>query len=259
MTITLAAVYAPIGFVSGLTGALFREFAFTLAGAVVVSGIIALTLSPMMASKLLKPHQSAGRFNRFLDRIFDGLRRRYQRRLNRTLNHRPVTLVVLAGVMAATAIMYLTSQQELAPEEDQGILFNIVKAPQTANLDYLEQVTGELNKVFDTVPEKEHVFLINGMNGDVRMAIAGILFKPWEDRARTQKEILQPCNPSWRALPAARRSHFRCRPCRAPQAAARRCSSWCRRRPTISSSRRCWPTCRRKPPRAACSSSRIRT
>jgi multidrug efflux pump len=196
MTITLAAVYAPIGFVSGLTGALFREFAFTLAGAVIVSGIIALTLSPMMASKLLKPqHAGSGRFARFLDRMFDAIRRRYQRRLNRTLNYRPVTLLIVAGVMAAVGIMYVTSQKELAPEEDQGILFNIVKAPQTANLDYLEQATGELYKVFETVPEKEHVFTINGMGGDVRMAIAGILFKPWEERKRTQKEILQSLQP----------------------------------------------------------------
>jgi multidrug efflux pump len=196
MTITLAAVYAPIGFVSGLTGALFREFAFTLAGAVVVSGIIALTLSPMMASKLLKPqHAGGGRFARFLDRMFDGIRQRYQRRLNRTLNHRPVTLLIVAGVMAAVGIMYVTSQKELAPEEDQGILFNIVKAPQTSNLDYLEQATGELYKVFSTVPEKEHVFTINGLGGDVRQAIAGILFKPWEERKRTQKQILESLQP----------------------------------------------------------------
>src|SRR4030095_13958752 len=78
---------------------------------------------------------------------------------------------------AATAIMYVSSQSELAPEEDQGILFNIVKTPQTANLDYLEQATGELNKIFATVPEKEHVFIINGMGNNVHQAIAGILFK----------------------------------------------------------------------------------
>src|SRR4029079_9794695 len=134
-------------------------------------------------------------FTRSSDRIFDGIRRRYERRLARTLNHRPVTLLIVAGVMAAVGVMYLTSQKELAPEEDQGILFNIVKVPQTANLDYLEQTTTELNKVFDTVPEKEHVFLINGMGGDVRMAIAGILFKPWEERKRTQKQILESLQP----------------------------------------------------------------
>src|SRR2546423_1005892 len=119
MTITLAAVYAPIGFVSGLTGALFREFAFTLAGAVVVSGVIALTLSPMMASKLLKGEQSSGRFVRFLDRAFDSLRQRYARRLNGTLEYRPVTLLILAGVIAAVGMMYTAAQKELAPEEDQ--------------------------------------------------------------------------------------------------------------------------------------------
>ena len=195
MTITLAAVYAPIGFVSGLTGALFREFAFTLAGAVVVSGVIALTLSPMMASRLLRADHSRGRFVQFLDRTFDRLRRGYERRLHGTLDFRPAVLLVVVGVMAATAIMYVTSQKELAPEEDQGILFNIVKTPQSANLDYLEQATGELNKVFEKVPEKEHVFVINGMGNDVHQAIAGILFKPWEERKRSQKEILQSLQP----------------------------------------------------------------
>ena len=189
MTITLAAVYAPIGFVSGLTGTLFREFAFTLAGAVIVSGIIALTLSPMMASKLLKPQQQTGRFGRLIDRVFGSLRRRYERRLHRTLDRRPVTLLVLTAVMAATAIMYVSTQRELAPEEDQGILFNIVKTPQAANLDYLEQATAQLGKLFEAVPEKEHVFTINGM-GDVHQAFAGILFKPWDERKRSQKQIL---------------------------------------------------------------------
>ncbi len=189
MTITLAAVYAPIGFVSGLTGALFREFAFTLAGAVIVSGIVALTLSPMMASKLLKAEHGSGRFVRLLDRVFSSLRRRYEGRLHRTLDRRPATIMVLVAVMAATAIMYITSQKELAPEEDQGILFNIVKTPQPANLDYLEQATAQLGKVFQTVPEKEHVFTINGL-GDVHQAFSGILFKPWEERTRSQKQIL---------------------------------------------------------------------
>jgi multidrug efflux pump len=208
MTITLAAVYAPIGFVSGLTGALFREFAFTLAGAVIVSGVIALTLSPMMASKLLKPHTSGGRFNRFLDRTFDGLRQRYQRRLHRTLDGRPVTLLILAGVMAATGIMYVTSQKELAPVEDQGILFSIVKTPQAANLDYLEQATGELHKVFSTVPEKEHIFIINGFGNNVHQAIAGILFVPWEDRKRTQQQILQSLQPKVAGVAGAQAISF---------------------------------------------------
>jgi multidrug efflux pump len=192
MTITLAAVYAPIGFVSGLTGALFREFAFTLAGAVVVSGIVALTLSPMMCSLLLKPHtaDSQGGFVKFLDRMFERLRVRYQRRLSKTLNFRAMTMLVLAGVLALTGIMYVTTPKELAPEEDQGILFVIVKTPQYANLDYLEQTTDALYKVLDKIPEKSHVFTING-SGGVHQAFVGVLLKPWEQRTRSQKQVLQ--------------------------------------------------------------------
>ncbi len=208
MTITLAAVYAPIGFVSGLTGALFREFAFTLAGAVVVSGVVALTLSPMMASKLLKPDTSSSRFVRFLDRTFDRLRQRYQRRLNRTLNGRPVTILILVGVIVAVGIMYAAAQKELAPTEDQGILFNIVKTPQTGNLDYLEQGTYALHKVFETVPEKEHVFIINGYGNNVHQAIAGILFKPWDERKRTQNQILQSLQPAVAGIAGAQAFSF---------------------------------------------------
>ena len=187
MTITLAAVYAPIGFVSGLTGTLFREFAFTLAGAVIVSGVIALTLSPMMCSKLLRSQTGkGGGLVGLLDRRFESLKGRYQRRLHRTLNYRPVTILVLVGLIAGSVLMYTTAQKELAPEEDQGILFNFVKTPQYANLDYLEQATQQLYKAYSTVPEKEHVFTINGM-GDVHQAFAGILFKPWSERTRKQK------------------------------------------------------------------------
>jgi multidrug efflux pump len=208
MTITLAAVYAPIGFVSGLTGALFREFAFTLAGAVIVSGVVALTLSPMMASKLLKADHSSGRFVRFLDRTFDRVRQRYAHRLNRTLDYRPVTILILVGVIAAVGIMYTAAQKELAPEEDQGILFNIVKTPQAGNLDYLEQGTYALNKVFETVPEKEHVFIINGFGSNVHQAIAGILFQPWDQRKRTQKQILQSLQPAVAGIAGAQAISF---------------------------------------------------
>jgi hydrophobe/amphiphile efflux-1 (HAE1) family protein len=204
MTITLAAVFAPIGFVSGLTGALFREFAFTLAGAVIVSGVVALTLSPMMCSRLLKAQHAGGggRFANFLDRMFEGLKRRYQHRLSSTLKYRPVTLLVLAGVIAATGLMYMTTQKELAPEEDQGILFTLVKTPQYANLDYLEAATLQLYRVYSSVPEKEHVFTINGM-GDVHQGFAGILLKPWGERERNQKAVLQDLSPKISSLAPA--------------------------------------------------------
>ena len=144
----------------------------------------------------------------FLDRTFDRLRQRYERRLHRTLNGRPVTLLILAAVVVATGIMYMTTQKELAPEEDQGILFNIVKSPQTANLDLLEQATSELNKVFETVPEREHVFIINGLGNNVHQAIAGILFKPWEERTRSQKEILQSLQPKVAGVAGAQAISF---------------------------------------------------
>jgi hydrophobe/amphiphile efflux-1 (HAE1) family protein len=209
MTITLAAVFAPIGFVSGLTGSLFREFAFTLAGAVIVSGVIAITLSPMMCSKLLRAKAAGGGggLTGWLDRRFESLKQRYQRRLSRTLKYRPVTLLVLAGVMAASVLMYMTTQRELAPEEDQGILFAIVKTPQYANLDYLESATDQLFKVYSSVPEKEHVFTINGM-GDVHQGFSGVLLKPWGERKRNQKQVLQDLSPRINSLATAQAIAF---------------------------------------------------
>ena len=209
MTVTLAAVFVPIGFVSGLTGALFKEFAFTLAGAVLVSGIVAITLSPMMCSRLLKAKSAGGdgRFTRFLDRRFEGLKGRYERRLTSSLNYRPVTMLVLAGLIAGTGLMYMTTSRQLAPEEDQGILFTIVKTPQYANLDYLEDATDKLYSVFSTVPEKEHVFTINGM-GDVHQAFSGILLKPWGERNRNQAAVLQDLSPRIDSLASAQAFTF---------------------------------------------------
>jgi hydrophobe/amphiphile efflux-1 (HAE1) family protein len=209
MTITLAAVYAPIGFVSGLTGALFREFSFTLAGAVIVSGVIALTLSPMMCSLLLKPHEpgKGGRFVAFLDRMFERLRQRFEARLHRTLNFRAMTIVVLLGVVALTAILYQSTPHELAPEEDQGILFSLVKTPQAANLDYTERATAELNRVVAAVPETQHIFTINGFQG-VHQAFIGILLKNWGDRDRSQKQVLQALQPQLAAISSAQAIAF---------------------------------------------------
>ena len=202
MTITLAAVYAPIGFVSGVTGALFREFAFTLAGAVVVSGFIALTLSPMMCSRLLTPRGGEGRFVRVLDRLFEGLRRRYERRLHRTLNFRALTILVLSGVVVLTGVLYVTTPKELAPEEDQGVLFMPIKTPQYANLDYMERSTQALNSILGTIPEKSHVFTING-SGGVTSGFAGFIMKPWGQRTRGPKLIVPELSPKLAAIPSA--------------------------------------------------------
>jgi multidrug efflux pump len=192
MTITLAAVYAPIGFTSGLTGSLFREFAFTLAGAVIVSGVIALTLSPMMCSKLLKIDR--GRFTSFLDRMFEGLKRRYQRRLHNSLNYRPATIFLLVCVLIATGLAYQTTQRELAPEEDQGALFALVNSPQYANLDYLERYMEEVGKALRSVPESQNYFGIMGFQG-IHSAFGGVLFKPWEERTRSHQQLMQELQP----------------------------------------------------------------
>jgi multidrug efflux pump len=207
MTITLAAVYAPIGFVSGVTGALFREFAFTLAGSVIVSGFIALTLSPMMCSKLLRHQTDQGWFGRFVDRAFDGLRRAYARRLHSTLNFRSLTMLILVGVLVLTGIMYASTPKELAPEEDQGILLSLIKTPQSGNLDYLEQATQTLFEDVRAVPEVAHVFMINGAGG-VRAAFAGLLLKPWDQRERSQKQVLQSLSPKFQGVPSAQVQAF---------------------------------------------------
>ena len=205
MTITLAAVYAPIGFVSGLTGALFREFAFTLAGAVVVSGIVALTLSPMMCSRLLRPPPPEGTFSfaRVLDRVFDFFRRVYAWCLGHSLNFRPLTLLVLAGVLVLTAILFMTTPRELAPEEDQGVLFALIKAPQYGNLDYIERSTMQLSQFAAELPEYDHLFAINGYQG-VSSGFGGIILKNWEDRKRSQKDVLQALSPKFNAITGAK-------------------------------------------------------
>ncbi|MCC6467334.1 MAG: efflux RND transporter permease subunit, partial [Alphaproteobacteria bacterium] len=190
MTITLAAVYAPIGFTTGLTGALFKEFAFCLAGAVIVSGVVALTLSPMMCSKLLRAEQSEGGFVRLLDRGFGYVQRFYERRLANTLRYRPVAILVAAVVLASCPFLYVKSFTELAPEEDQGIVFISANAQESANYDFLTTFTREFNRIFGAIPEREDYFLINGM-GKPNNAISGLLMKPWDERKRSQKQVQQ--------------------------------------------------------------------
>jgi hydrophobe/amphiphile efflux-1 (HAE1) family protein len=203
MTITLAAVYAPIGFVTGLTGALFREFAFTLAGAVIVSGVIALTLSPMMCSRLLKPPAGdAHGFTALLDHVFGGLRQRYQRRLHKSLSFRSLTVLILAGVLGLTGVMFASTPKELAPKEDQGVIFINSKTPQYANLDYLEKASQQVEAAAGAVPEKEHVFNINGSAG-VHQSFGGLLLVPWGERKRSQEQIMEALQPDLAAVTGA--------------------------------------------------------
>jgi len=186
MTITLAAVYAPIGIQGGLTGALFREFAFTLAAAVIVSGVVALTLSPMMASKLLRAGDGERGLAGFVNRRFDGIRNRYTSVLARTLVYRPVVLVVWAMVTLLVVPFYLFSQRELAPPEDQGVVFGIVQAAANATVDQTKLFAQQIYDVYRSFPESASVFQITFPTG----GFGGMVTKPWSERTKTTQQLL---------------------------------------------------------------------
>ncbi len=188
MTLTLAAVYAPIGFLGGVTGTLFREFAFTLAGAVIISGVVAVTLSPMMCSLLLSREMLHGRFVRVIDSGFSRLAGWYGRRLERSLDYRPVTALFGAAVLASLVFMYMNTSAELAPEEDQGVLFALTKAPQYSNLDYADSYNAKLDKALSSFPETYLRFIVNGRFGP-NQGIAGVILKPWDERTRSAQQL----------------------------------------------------------------------
>lgn len=192
MTITLAAVYAPIGIQGGLTGALFREFAFTLAGAVVVSGIVALTLSPMMSSRLLRAGDGERGYAGWINHRFDSLRRLYARMLAGTLTFRPVTLT-LAGIVIflLLPIFYFLSGKELAPKEDQGVIFGIIQTAPNSTLDQTTRYTEKILDVFRAIPETEHIFQLTFPAGDAA-GFSGAVLKPFTERKRTTLDLERP-------------------------------------------------------------------
>jgi multidrug efflux pump len=189
MTITLAAVYAPIGFLTGLSGALFREFAFTLAGSVIISGVVALTLSPMMSSRLLTSTAQEGWFARKVNVFFSALTRFYGRRLAGTLDYRAVVLVFAVGVLLMLGFMFLHTQKELAPEEDQGVIFAQGKGPQYANLDYTETYGRDILAAYTSFPQTDATFLINGFPSGVNTSFSAMVLKPWDERTLSAKTL----------------------------------------------------------------------
>jgi len=188
MTITLAAVYAPIGFLGGLTGALFREFAFTLAGAVIISGVIALTLSPMMCSVLLKPHMGEGKFATAVNHVFARITAWYTRQLARSLDFRPVVALFAVGVMFSVVFLFLNTRQELSPQEDQGVVLSQIQAPEYANLDYTTAYGKKLDDILATYPEARSRFVMFGRGG-ANSGIAAMDLKPWSERKRSAMEM----------------------------------------------------------------------
>jgi multidrug efflux pump len=190
MTTTLVAVYAPIGFMGGLVGTLFTEFAFSLAGAVLISGIVALTLSPMLSSRVLRPAGKQGRFEHWVERFFDGLANFYLRRLKGSLDYLPATLLFAAVVLASIWFMFVTTKAELAPTEDQSILFFQATGPQTATLEYNEVYTREIVAAFESVPEYHESFLLLGFGGDINKVFGGFKMPPPSERTRSQDQVL---------------------------------------------------------------------
>jgi multidrug efflux pump len=193
MTIVLVAVYLPIIFLSGLTGALFTEFAVTLVGAVTMSAVVALTLSPMMSAKLLKPHDSTARswdakLVLLLDRTFDALHRRYERFLHGTLNWVPVTAVFSAVVLGSIYPLWVTSKDELAPPEDQGVLIMSAQAAPNSTLQQRQLYSRAVYETFVKHPETEHVFQLD-IPGQL---LAGMVLKPWSERKATAAKLLPP-------------------------------------------------------------------
>ncbi|CDG80843.1 MexW/MexI family multidrug efflux RND transporter permease subunit [Janthinobacterium agaricidamnosum] len=188
MTITLAAVYAPIGLMGGLTGALFKEFALTLAGAVIVSGVVALTLSPVMSSFLLPAKQNEGRMAHAAEWFFDGLTRRYAALLGWSLRHRPAMLGFAVVVLLSLPWLYQMPQRELAPGEDQASILTAIKAPQHANLDYVERFAYKLDEVYTRFPETVSRWIIHGGETPAN-SIGGINLSDWDQRKRSAAQI----------------------------------------------------------------------
>lgn len=187
ISIVLIAVYLPIGFMGGLTGALFTEFAFTLAGAVAISAIIALTLSPMMCSKFLR-HTNHNMLIHFIDMVFDKLQNAYQRTLHKTLSLLPVVGVFAASIFISIYFLYATSKSELAPREDQGIIISLLTAAPNATLKQTGLYTQQNYDIFKSFPETDHIFQFDGRGG-LNLGIAGMVLKPWDERKRTADEI----------------------------------------------------------------------
>ncbi|MEZ0470981.1 efflux RND transporter permease subunit [Luteimonas salinilitoris] len=198
MTTTLVAVYLPIGFQGGLTGVLFTEFAFTLAGAVLLSGVIALTLSPMMCAKILKPHhgdQGKGRLEAWLDARFDWLRNGYQGKLHGALDTKGVIAIFGALVLVSCVFLYVIAPKEPAPLEDEGFIFAISSADAYTTLDYVERYTEEMTEIASELPEINDFFLFNGGfgggGGASNSAMSGYVLKPWSQRDRSTKQVLE--------------------------------------------------------------------
>lgn len=201
MTITLAAVYSPIIFMGGITGALFKEFAFTLAATVIISGVIALTLSPMLCSKVLTIEIGRHRLVAFLESFFKNLDARYKAVLNDILNFKPVIILLALVVLVSCFFLYSNAKKELAPTEDQGIVFAQALAPQTTTINYLSHFMSQIPEIIKNIPDKSDYFMVSGRGGP-NQAFFGVNLKVWDDRVQSQQEIIRYIQMQANQLPA---------------------------------------------------------
>jgi len=207
MTVVLIAAYVPIGFQGGLTGALFTEFAFTLAGAVTISAIVALTLSPMMASKMFTPKQQDNRLVVTIDRVFSRLHSAYSRRLTGALETWPV-LVVMGGLLLCVVVyMFTTSKGELAPQEDQGLVAGQIVGAPNATAQQMQVYAEQMFKMAKELPEYEQMFQLTG-TPTTSQGIGGVLFTPWDQRERSASEMQQVLQQKWNQIAGARVAAF---------------------------------------------------
>jgi len=200
MTITLASVYTPVALQGGLTGSLFREFAFTLAGAVIISGFVALTLSPMMGSKLLRAGDTERGFAGWINARFDGLRDRYMRSLAGTLNYRPVVLTLWVIVVALIFPFYMFSQKELAPAEDQSFLFGIIQAAANSTIEQTRLFATQIDKVYRSFPETQSTFEVIFPTG----GFSGMVAKPYNQRKKSTADLVVEASAGVSKIPGIR-------------------------------------------------------
>lgn len=207
MTITLAAVYAPIALMGGITGSLFTEFALTLAGAVFVSGIVALTLSPMMCSKMLKINHKPNRFERTVDSVLTGLTNKYSRTLNILMLRRPAVIIFALLVFASLPMLFKYIPSELAPSEDKGALMMMSKAPANANLDFIENSMRLVTDIISDQPEVESSLAMSGIpNANQAFGIA--IMKTWSQRDKDPKQLSATMTPAFNAIPSVATTAF---------------------------------------------------
>ena len=200
MTITLATVYTPVALQGGLTGSLFREFAFTLAGAVLISGIVALTLSPMMGSKLLRSGDTEKGFAGYINRQFEKVRERYTQMLSGTLKYRPVVLTLWAIVLLLIVPFYMFSQKELAPNEDQSFIFGIIQAPPNATIDQTKLFANQVDDIYRSFPETMSTFQVIFPSG----GFGGMVAKPYSQRKRGMQELQMAASQQASKIPGIR-------------------------------------------------------